>query len=488
MLVFKSQIKLVAALLLGFVLSSCLATKPYQEPEMENEDLYPFEQVELDSTTLADMPWQEVFEDPQLRELIEESLQNNRDLQSAIQQIQVAEADFYEGRMSLFPSLNAGGSVSYSEQSDNSANFGGGLGDVTIPASEMYSLSLSSSWELDVWGKLTSVKRASFASLLQTEATRRAVQTRLIAQVAGSYYRLLALDRQMEITRQTVDNRREDVETVKSLKESGIVTGVSVQQSIANRYAAEAIIPELQQQITEQEHALSILLGRTPGSIERNSLEWQEPLQSLGTGFPAQLLRNRPDIIAAEYDFRSAFELTNNARAQFYPAFRLTADGGYQSLQTSDLLQPGSIFYNLAAGITQPIFNRGQNKAQLKRSKARQQQALLQFENTIVNAGSEVSNALSRFRNAQEKIELNRLQMEALADAVEFSRELLQYGEVNYAEVLTAQQNYLSAQMNHVSNRVEQLIAGVNLYRALGGGWDKSARPGEEASDDSEGG
>lgn len=469
---FKSLIKVASLALLGFALSSCLATRPYQEPGMDTGDLYPFEQVELDSTTLADMPWQEVFADRQLQELIEEALQNNRNLQSAIQQIRVAEADFYEGKLSLLPSLTAGGSVSYNEPSDNGSNFDGGG---SIPASELYTLSLSSSWELDVWGRLTSVKRASFAALLQAEASRRAVQTRLIAQVAGSYYRLLALDRQLEITRQTVDNRREDVETVKSLKESGIVTGVSVQQSIANRYAAEATIPELRQLITEEEYALSILLGRAPGAIERSSLEKQEPLESLDTGLPAQLLRNRPDIIAAEYGFRRAFELTNNARAQFYPAFRLTAEGGYQSLKTSDLLQPGSIFYNLAAGITQPIFNRGQNKAQLKRSKARQQQALLDFEQTVVNASSEVSNALSRFQNAEQKIELNRLQMEALADAVEFSRELLQYGEANYAEVLTAQQNYLAAQLNQVSNRLEQLVAGVNLYRALGGGWDKTA-------------
>lgn len=471
----KSVFNIVSLGLLGLMLSSCLATKPYQEPEMETANLYPFEQVELDSTTLADMPWQEIFGDPQLRRLINEALQNNRDLQSAIQQIRVAEADFYEGRMSLFPSLNANASASYNEQSDNSVNFGSSFSNVSIPASEMYRLSLSSSWELDVWGRLTSVKRAGFAALLQAEATRRAVQTRLIAQVANSYYRLLAFDRQLEITRQTVANRREDVETVKSLKESGIVTGVSVQQSIANRYAAETTIPELRQLITEQEHSLSILLGRSPGPIERSSLERQEPLDSLDTGLPAQLLRNRPDIIAAEFGFRNAFELTNSARAQFYPAFRLTADGGYQSLKTSDLLRPGSIFYNLAAGITQPIFNKGQNKAQLKRSKAFQQQALLQFESSVVNASSEVANALSLFENAEEKIELNRLQTEALADAVEFSRELLQYGEANYAEVLTAQQNYFSAQLNHVNNRLEQLVAGVNLYRALGGGWDKTA-------------
>mgnify|MGYP006291702871 FL=1 len=464
---------LMAALVITVSLSSCIATKSYEQPEMQSENLYPFEQVKMDSTTLAEMPWQEVFKDPKLRDFIREALEKNLQLRSAIEQIRVAEADFYQGRMSMLPTLSLGADASYNEQSDNASSFGG-VGIGSIPASERYSVSMSSSWELDVWGKLTSAKQASFAALLQAEATRRAVQTRLIAQVANSYYRLTALDKQLEITKETVKNRRQDVEAIRSLKESGLVTGVSLQQSIANRYAAEVTIPELRQQITEQEHALSILLGRAPGSIQRNSLAEQSTIDSLATGVPAQLLRNRPDIIAAEHSFRSAFELTNSARAQFYPSFRLTAEGGYQSLQTDDLFQPGSVFYNLVAGITQPIFNRGQNKAQLKRSKARQEQAKLELRSTIINASSEVSNALSSFNNAEEKRELSRKQLEALENAVEYSRELLQYGEANYTEVLTAQQNYLSAQLSDINNKLHQLTAGVNLYRALGGGWNKS--------------
>ncbi len=471
---FNRTSKLLISGLLAVLVSSCIATKSYKKPTQQTEDLYPFEQVSMDSTTLANMPWQQVFEDPQLRNLIEEALENNLQLRDAIQQIRVAEANFYEGKMSLLPSLGLNGRASYNEQSDNSFSLGGSSGNTTIPASEQYAVSLSSSWELDVWGKLTSAKKASYAALLQTEATRRAVQTTLIANVATAYYRLMALDKQLEITKQTVENRQQDVQTIKSLKESGIVTGVSVQQSIANQYAAEVTVPELKQQITEQEHALSILLGRAPGSIERNSLVTQEPIDSLATGMPAQLLRNRPDIIAAEQNFRSAFELTNNARAYFYPSFTLTAEGGYQSLQTEDLFQPGSIFYNLIAGLTQPIFNRGQNKARLKRSKARQEQAKLQLRSTVLDASREVSNAMSQYQNAEQKLELRRQQLEALENAVEYSRELLRYGEANYAEVLTAQQNYLSAQLSNVADRLQQLTAGVDLYRSLGGGWDQS--------------
>lgn len=470
---FKSTSKIIAALLLTVILSSCLATKSFKKPDIDTKNLYPFDRVSLDSTTLAHMPWQEVFEDPRLQSLIEEALRNNFELQKAIQQIRVAEANFYEGKMSMLPSLTAGGSASYNEQSDNSVNFGGSLGNTAIPASEQYAVSLSSSWELDVWGKLTSAKRASYAALLQTEATRRAVQTTLIANVANAYYRLLALDKQLEITRQTVEIRRQDVKTVRSLKEGAIVTGVSLQQSIANRYAAEVTIPELKQQITEQEYALCILLGRAPGDIRRTSLNKQEPLDSLATGVPAQLLRNRPDIIAAEYAFRSAFELTNNARAYFYPSFTLTAEGGFQSLETQDLFQPGSVFYNLVAGLTQPIFNRGQNRARLKRTKAQQKQALLDLKSTVINASQEVANALSQYQTADRKLEFRKKQLKALENAVQYSRELLQYGDANYTEVLTAQQSLLSAQLSNISDRLQKLTAGVNLYRALGGGWDQ---------------
>src|SRR5699024_299839 len=309
---------------------------------------------------------------------------------------------------------------------------------------------------------------------MQTEATRRAVQTSLISNVANMYYQLLALDRQLEITKKTVENRRQDVETVRSLKEGAMVTGVALQQSIANRYAAEVTIPELKQSITEQENALSNLLGRPPGHIDRTSLARQEPIDSLALGLPAQLLRNRPDIIAAENGFRSAFELTNNARAQFYPSFQLTAEGGYQSLETQDLFKPGSVFYNLIAGLTQPIFNGGQIRAQYDKSKAQQEQAFLNLKQTILQAGSEVTNALSQYKNVDSKLEMRKKQMDDLQNAVDYARELLQYGEATYTEVLTAQQTYLSAQVSNVNDKLLKLTAGVDLYRALGGGWDNN--------------
>jgi NodT family efflux transporter outer membrane factor (OMF) lipoprotein len=466
------------------LLPGCLATKPYEPPEPETDRLYGPEPVELDSATLADVPWQDVFDDPTLRTLIGEALRNNLDLRDAVQQVRIAEANLREATGALFPDLFVGGTASYNEPSDNGPS---GAGRGAVPATDQYSVSASSAWELDVWGRLTSARKAQRAALLQTEATRRAVQTAIIANVARGYYQLLALDRQLAITKETVKNRRADLQTVRSLKEGGVVTNVSVERSRAALAAARASVPALEQAITEQEHAISLLLGRPPGPVDRTTLDAQSPLDSLATGVPAQLLRNRPDVIAAEYQYRSAFERTNSARAAFYPSLTLTAEGGVESLTAGDLLLPGSLFYNLIGGLTQPLFANGRNQARLERGKARQQQARIDLRRTLFTAGSEVMNALGRYQNTTRRLEARRRQLDALDSAVTESRELLRYGEETYLQVLTAQQEYLAAQLDNVNDRLDRLQAGVALYRALGGGWDRSENPigedGEEPSD-----
>lgn len=464
-------VALAAALLL---LPGCLATRQYEAPAPATDSLYGTPAAELDSTTLADVPWQEVFDDPTLRGLIREALRNNLDLREAVQQVRVAEANLKEATGALYPDLFVGGTASYNEPSDNGPS---AAGTGAVEATDQYSVSASTSWEIDIWGRLSSARRAQYAALLQTEATQRAVRTALIANVARTYYQLLALDRQLEITDETIENRQTDLQTVQSLKEGGAVTNVAVERSRASLAAARASRPTLKQAITEQENSLSTLLGRSPGDIERTTLSDQSLLDSLATGVPAQLLRNRPDVVAAEYQYRSAFERTNSARAAFYPSLTLTAEGGFESLEAGDLLVPGSLFYNLIGGLTQPIFAQNQNEARLERRRARQTQARLNLRRTLLSAGSEVSDALSRYRTTTQRIEARQTQLEALDAAVTQSRELLRYGEVNYLDVLTAQQEYLAAQLDDVNDRLDRLQAGVALYRALGGGWDRSADP-----------
>ena len=342
---------------------------------------------------------------------------------------------------------------------------------VTGGAAHQYLLGLSSSWEADVWGKLRSTRRAYAASVLQSEAYRRVVLTQLIADIADNYYSLLALDAQLEITRQTVQNRIQDVETMKLLLEGDVVTGAAVVQSEAQRYAAEVTIPDLERSIREAENLLATLLGRTPGPIERGTLAGQAPPPELLTGVPGQLLRNRPDVLQAEYAFESNFELTNAARTYFYPSFTITANGGLTSTTISNLFSPDAIFASIVGGLAQPVFSQGLNRARLRRSEGLQQEYLYTYQQTMFTAGQEVSNALFAYQSAADKKRIRALQLDALNKSVDYTRELLRAGFANYTEVLTAQQSLLQAQLNGVNDELQQRQAVTDLYHALGGGW-----------------
>ncbi len=326
-------------------------------------------------------------------------------------------------------------------------------------------------WEADIWGKLKSNKRANLANLLQSDAYARAVQTGIVANIANDYYSLLALDKQLQITQQTVESWIATVEIMKSLKEADIVTGAAVVQSEASRYAAVVTIPDLKRNIRETENALSILLGRAPGPVERDSLAVQQPVSLLQTGIPAQLLSNRPDVQQAEYNFRYSFELTNVARTYFYPSLIINASGGFNGTALGNMFNPFSLVGNIAAGLTQPIFNQGINHARLKVAAAQQQEAVLNFQQTLLLSGQEVSNFLYDYQSAAEKTNARDSEMVNLQKAVEYTQELVRYSSANYTEVLTAQQSLLSAQLSEVDDELQKLQAIVNLYRALGGGW-----------------
>ncbi|MDB5017115.1 MAG: oprM 1, partial [Mucilaginibacter sp.] len=274
-----------------------------------------------------------------------------------------------------------------------------------------------------------------------------------------------------EITNQTVQSRVREVETMKALKEADVVTGAAVVQSEANRYAAEVVIPDLKRSIRETENAIDLLLGRPAGPVTRTKLDDQRPADNLQTGIPAQLLKNRPDVQQAEYAFRAAFENTNTAHTYFYPSFTITASGGFSNLTLKDFFI-SSIFYNIAAGLTQPIFNQGINKARLKIAQAQQIEALNNFQQTILVAGNEVSNALYAYQTAIEKDSSRSKQVAALTKAVDYTEQLLRYSSAtNYTDVLTSEQSLLTARLNGVNDHLQQLQAIVNLYRALGGGW-----------------
>ncbi|HPE77874.1 MAG TPA: TolC family protein [Draconibacterium sp.] len=454
------NILLVAGI--AVVLFSCNTSQHYQRESVNTENLYGVENT--DTTNLAVMPWQELFTDPLLQAYITEGLENNPDLQIAIQRVAESEAYFEQSKAALLPGINAKATGNYTRNSES-------LSPNSRRETGSYQLGVEAGWELDLWGKLRSAKRAAYANLLATDAGQKAVETRLISNIATAYYNLSALDAKLAITRQTVQNDINMIETFKILKESGRVTSAAIVQSEAARFAAEVTIPDLEQQIREVENALCLLLGRTPGEIQRNQLSAPLEASLLKTGVPSQLLDNRPDVMQAEYDVMSAFEMTNSAHAYFYPALTLTASTGFASGSLDNLLDPASFAANIIGGLTAPIFNKKINTTRLKVAKAQQESALLNLKYMLLNAGQEVNNALGLYESASRKIDLRQQQLSALEKSVEYTRELLTYGSSSYIEVLAAQQSLLGAQLNSVNDHLQQLDAVVSLYRALGGGW-----------------
>jgi multidrug efflux system outer membrane protein len=447
---------------------SCKVTKPYQKPDFNTSYLYRG-QTGTDTATIASMPWESLFADTVLKALIREGLYQNLNLKVAIQKIAEAQAALGQSKAAFLPSLSGNLSVGRSEQSLASLNYPPGT--IVNTTFNSYQFGLSSSWEADVWGQLSSAKKAAYANLLQSDAAKRAVQTQLIADIANNYYNLLALDKQLDITNQALQYRIKDVETMKALKEGNVVNGAAVVQSEANQYEAEVSIPDLKRSIRETENAIDILVGRPPGPLNHTKLDDQQPITNLQTGIPDELLKNRPDVQQAEYVFRAAFENTNLAHTYFYPQFTITASGGFSNLQLKDFFV-NSIFYNLAAGLTQPIFNQGVNKARLKTAQAQQLEALYNFQQSLLNAGQEVSNALYAYQTAIEKDSSRSKEIDALVKSVDYTQQLLRYSSAtNYNDVLISEQNLLAARLSGVNDRLQQLQAIVNLYRALGGGW-----------------
>ncbi len=448
--------------------AGCVTQKYTQPEELKSANLYR-DVTTADTVTMADLPTAALFPDDALQVLIKEGIAQNLDLKSALERIKIAEANLGASKSAFLPSLNLDLSAADNKASRAALNFPAGINVNT--ETQLYRAQLSTAWEIDVWGKLSSAKRAAFASYLQTDAAKRAIQTQLISNIASNYYRLLALDKQLKITQQTLQNRIKSEETVKALKDAGILTGASVVQSEANRYAAEVSIPDLKRSIRETENVLGILLAKPSATINRSTLETQGSVKNLQVGVSTQLLKNRPDIQQAELAFRVAFENTNLAKTYFYPALTITANGGLSALKLQNLFD-NSIFYNIAAGLTQPIFNRGQNRARLTSAKAAQQESFYAFQKSVLTAGTEVSNALYAYQTAVEKENARSKQISALTKAVEYTEELLKYSSAtNYTDVLTSEQSLLNAELSGVNDQLQKLQAVVELYRALGGGW-----------------
>lgn len=458
------KIKLITLSVSCLLLSSCGIYTTYERPSDINTDgLYGQdlneEAVAVDTASIASLSWRELFTDSHLQTLIEHALQSNTDLLSAQQRIKEAEATLSSAKLAYLPSfmLTPQGGVSSFDKSKGSWTYTG---------------IASASWEIDIFGKLTNAKRRSKALYLQSLEYEQAVSTSLIANVANLYYTLLMLDEQYRISEETAVNWRESVRAMRAMMAAGMTNEASVSQSEANCRQVEASLLDLKQQIKEVENSLSILLGEVPGGIERGHLAGQDFPEDLTVGVPLQLLSRRPDVKSAELSLASAFYSTNAARFAFYPSITLSGTAGWTNSAGNMIINPGKLLLSAVGALTQPLFNKGLNIAQLKIAKAQQEEAKLAFQQALLNAGSEVNNALTQVQTARGKTELRTGQITSLENAVRSTQLLMQHGTSTYLEVLTAQQSLLSAQLTQVADRFDEIQGIINLYQALGGGRD----------------
>lgn len=452
----KSKIIILAVALCS--LSSCHVYKAYQSPDMNLDGLYrEAGSTQTDTLNFGNLSWREVFTDVPLQKLIEQGLANNTDLKIARLRIEEAEASLKAAKLAYFPS------VSLSPQGGISS-FNGNA------ASKTYSLPVTASWEVGIFGSLLNAKRKAKAAVEQSEAYRQAVQTQLIATIANDYYTLLMLDRQLEISECTSETWQQSVQTMRDMKEDGMTNEAAVTQSEANYRSVLASIPDLKRSIREIENSLCTLLGSNPAPIERSRLIDIRCPENMSAGVPVQLLSNRPDVRQAESTLAMAYYATNIARSAFYPNIIIDASAGWTNSAGEIIANPAKFLVSAIGSIVQPVFNKGRNMANLKIAKCLQEEALLTFQQSILNAGIEVSNALYMYQSAVDKSREREKQVCALENSVNYTNELFLHGTSTYLEVLTAQQDLFSAQLSQVNDCFEQLQASINLYHALGGG------------------
>lgn len=415
-------------------------------------------EAKVDSLALGNLHWQQVFTDPLLQDYINRALTNNINLENARLNVDVARANLLGAKLSYLPS------VAFTPN-------GAGASYAHSPMSWTYTLPISISWEIDVFGKILNNKRAAQAAVELQEDYLQAVHSQIITGVASCYYSIATLNAQLNLSRETAEIWAKSVQIMKDYKEAGRVTQAAVVQSEAQYWSILASITDLETALTQANNSLSLLLNEGPATWEVPASARMETPTILREGIPMVELACRPDVRAAEKSLAAAYYNTNIARTAFYPGITISSNGGFTNLLGSFIKNPGDWFIQLAGSLTAPLFARGQNIARLKGAKIQQQQALNSFEHTLLSAAAEVNNYVMALDKSAEKAEFLSKQVADLVEAVEDTNLLLAYdGKTTYLEVLNAQSSLLSAQMSQLSTELAREQALINLYQALGGG------------------
>ena len=447
----------------GLLLGSCGIYNKYERPDVNVKGLVRDSAsisdtlAVSDTTSFGNLPWRSVFTDPQLQSLIEQGLKHNTNMLNAALNIKMVEAQLKVAKLAFVPSFTFAPSGTITSWDGNKA-------------SKIYSLPVQASWSIDLFGNLLNAKRSAQMSLLATKDYQLVVQTGLISNIANMYYTLMMLDKQLEIVDNMSTLTNETWNIMKLQKELGRVKETGVQSAESNYYSVLAQAADLKRQIRETENSLSLLLGQPAQTISRGKLEDQSLPTEFSTGVSIQLLNNRPDVHYAEMSLAQCFYNTNQARSRFYPSITISGSGAYTNNSGAGIVNPGKMLWSAVGSLVQPIFANGQLIAGLKVAKAQQEQAYNTWQNAVLSAGSEVSNALVLYNSSDEKSKLEEKQVESLTKNVEYTKMLFNEGSSTYLEVITAQQSLLNAQLSKVADDFYKMQAVVNLYYALGGG------------------
>jgi multidrug efflux system outer membrane protein len=471
-------------LLSGSVLlfAGCTTMGPdYQAPQIDVPEQW--QAAISDAATQANVSWWKRFHDPVLDELIQTALKNNLDLRVAAARVVEYAARVDIAHSGIYPNLGYGGSLSRSQVSRSTL---GALPDGISRVGSDYQSNLGMSWELDLWGRIQRSTEAARANLLAAEHGRRAIVLSLVSGVAGSYIELLSLDRQLQIAKDTLKRRAETVELFNTQFEGGVVSKLEVVQARAEYETTAILIPAIEQQIRITEYNLSVLLGRNPGAIARNTSIDDLHLPGVPADIPSQVLLQRPDILLAEQNLISANALIGVARAAYFPSISLTGLFGLASAELSTLLDGASGVWNAGAAVAGPIFSGGALDAQVRASEAVHQQLLQTYFLTIKTAFAEVDKALISARKLQEILEASSRQVKSLKEYARFAKERYDEGYVSYIEVLDSERRLFDAELEYTKRQGNVYVALVSIYKAMGGGWVSEAEEVANAVDFSE--
>ncbi|WP_308240983.1 efflux transporter outer membrane subunit [Prevotella sp.] len=447
----------------SLLMTSCGLYNKYERPEVNAKGIVRDVQSTTDTLAVADtasfgnLPWREVFTDPQLQSLIETGLANNTNLLNAALNVKMVEDQLMIAKLAFVPGFT------FSPQG-TVASWDGNKDTKT------YSLPVTASWSVDLFGNLLNVKRSAQMALLATKDYQQVVQTKVISNIANMYYTLLMLDKQLQVVNDMSKLVEETWNIMKIQKDLGRVKETSVQSAEANLYSVQAQAADLKRQIRETENSLSLLLGQQAQTIKRGTFEGQSLPSKFSTGIGLQLLNNRPDVHYAEMSLAQCFYDVNTARSKFYPNITISGTGAFTNSGGGGIVNPGKWLLSAVGSLTQPIFAHGQIIAGLKVAKAKQEQAYNTWQNAVLSAGSEVSNALVLYNSSDEKSKLEEKQVESLKKNVEYNKMLFNDGSATYLEIITAQQSLLNAELSKVADDFYKMQAVVNLYYALGGG------------------